>query len=81
MTTLSRLAVLAAVALISAASAVAVRLPPKPVAPIVSNGVRYSAAGNGVDEYVIAADSAAGYILWKVRVRHNWIWHGFEEDV
>ena len=63
------------------ACAVAKRMPPKPVAPVVANGVRYSAEGDGRNGYVVAADAASGNILWKVKVFHNPIKFWVEEDV
>ena len=60
---------------------VAKRLPPKPVSPVVSGGIRYSAAGNGKDQNVVATDVASGKVLWQVRVFHNEIEASLEEDV
>ncbi len=63
------------------ACAVAKRMPPKPVAPVVANGVRYSAEGDGRNGYVVAADAASGDVLCKVKVFHNPIKLRVEEDV
>ena len=48
--------------------ATAKRVPPKPVAPIVSEGIRYWAEGDGKDSYVVATDEASGKTLWRVKV-------------
>ena len=63
------------------ASAMAVRLPPKPVTSVVSDGIRYSAEGDGRDQYVVATDLASCNVLWKVRIFHSNIWAWLEEDV
>jgi hypothetical protein len=70
----------AGLALLSA-TATAKRAAPKPVTPIISRGIRYSAGGDGRNEYVIAADDSSGNILWKVKVCHNYIERWKEEDV
>lgn len=61
--------------------AFAKRMPPKPVPPVVSKGVRYSANGDGRDEYVCAADVSTGSVLWKKKLFHNHIKFWIEEDV
>jgi hypothetical protein len=62
--------------------ATAKRVPPKPVAPKVADGIRYSAAGDGKDSYVVATDEARGKSLWKVKVFHTRIkfWRGGEDN-
>jgi len=62
-------------------SAVAKRMAPKPVSPVIAGGIRYSAVGDGRDQYVVAADASSGNILWKVKVFHNDIKLSKEEDV
>jgi hypothetical protein len=62
-------------------SVTAKRVPPKPVTPVVSGGIRYSAKGDGRDQYVVAEDSASGQELWRVKVFHNRIKFWDEEDV
>jgi hypothetical protein len=69
------------VLLFLAASVAAKRMAPKPVSPVVSDGLRYSAAGDGRDQYVVAADVSSGKELWKVKVFHNDIDPLLEEDV
>src|SRR5579872_693135 len=61
-------------------SAQAKRVTPKPVAPVISGGIRYSAAGDGRDQYVVAADATTGSVLWKVKVFHTHIKPWIEED-
>ena len=61
--------------------AAAKRMPPKPVSPVISGGIRSSAEGDGRDQYVVAADAASGKVLWKVKVFHNIIKFWMEEDV
>lgn len=60
---------------------VAKRLPPKPVTPVVSEGIQYSADGDGRNQYVVATDMKSGNKLWRVKVFHNQIKPGLEEDV
>ena len=57
------------------------RLAPKPVPPVVSNWVKYEAAGNGRDEYVVASDANSGQEMWRVHVVHNRIKPWLETDV
>jgi len=64
-----------------ATTATAKRIPPKPVTPVVFEGIRYSADGNGRDQYVVAEDAATGRLLWKVRIFHTRISFWTEEDV
>jgi hypothetical protein len=65
---------------LSATTLVAKRMPPKPVTPVVSEGVRYSADGDGRDEYVVAENVSTGNLLWKVKVFHIRIKFWIEED-
>jgi outer membrane protein assembly factor BamB len=53
----------------------------KPVTPVDSNGVRYSADRDAEDQYVVATDIATGKQLWRVRVFHTHIKFWVEEDV
>jgi hypothetical protein len=62
------------------ASAGAKRVSPKPVAPVISNGIRYTADGDGRNQYVVASDASSGIKLWKVKVFHNYIKFWEEED-
>jgi hypothetical protein len=55
-----------------ASSTPAQRLPQKRVAPLVVNGIRYSAQGDGRYGYVIAMDADTKVFLWDVRVFHSW---------
>jgi hypothetical protein len=57
------------------------RAPPLPVAPVTSDGIRYSAAGDGRDQYVVATDTSSNKVLWKASVFHNQIDNRLEEDV
>ena len=63
-----------------AVSTAAKRVSPKPVAPVISGGIRYSAAGDGRNEYIVAADASSGNVLWKTKVSHNRIKFWKEED-
>lgn len=56
-------------------------MPPRPVAPVVANGVEYSADGDGRNGYVVATDIASGRELWKVKIFHTRIKFWVEEDV
>jgi hypothetical protein len=62
--------------------ATAKRVPPKAVPPIVGDGIRYSAGGDGKDSYVVATDEASGKTLWRVKVFHTRIkfWPGEEDN-
>ena len=80
-TILRRLVVTCAVLTFLGASAQAKRLAPKPVSPVISDGTRYSAEGDGRDQYVVAANSTSGSVLWKVKVFHTHIKPWMEEDV
>jgi hypothetical protein len=62
-------------------SLLAKRAPPAPVVPVTAGEVRYSADGDGRDQYVIATDTPSNKVLWKVRVFHNQIDERLEEDV
>jgi outer membrane protein assembly factor BamB len=70
-------------AVISFATAVATaKIPPmKPVAPVESNGVRYSAVQDGAGPYVVADDITTGKQLWRVRVFRTRIKPWIEADV
>ena len=76
-----RLLIQPAAILLIAACATAKRMPPKPVAPVISNGIRYSAEGDGVDQYIVATDVASCDVLWKARIFHNDIWSWMEPDM
>jgi hypothetical protein len=54
---------------------------PRPVSPVILDGISYSADGDGRDQYVVAADALSGIELWKVKVFHNNIKFWIEEDV
>ena len=82
MSTLRRSSAIAWVAFaLLAAVAFAKRVPPKPVAPVISAGIRYTAEGDGRDQYVVAADASSDKVLWKVKVFHTRIKPFLEEDV
>jgi hypothetical protein len=57
------------------------RMPPKAVTPVVSGGIRYSAEGDGRDQYVAAANASSSNVLWRVKVFHTPIKSWVEEDV
>lgn len=75
-----QLAVVNAVVLVFAAQAAAKRIPPNPVSPVVFDGVRYTAEGDGRDAYVVAADASDNKVLWRVKVFHNRIKYWMEID-
>jgi hypothetical protein len=66
--------------LFSSICATAKRVPPKSVPPIVADGIRYSAEGDGKDSYVVAIDEVSGKTLWRVKVFHTRIKFWREED-
>jgi hypothetical protein len=61
-------------------AAVAKVVPPPHVFPVQFNGIRYSADGNGRDQYVVATLIATGKELWRVKVFHTRIKPWIEED-
>ena len=65
-----------------AVSAMAKRVAPKDVPPIVTNGIQYSAKVDGRDSFVVATDVATGKNLWRVKVFHTRIefWRGEEDN-
>ena len=60
--------------------AAAKRVAPKPVPPVIANGIRYTVDRDGPDQYVVAQDPATDQVLWKVRVFHTRIDPFKEED-
>jgi len=58
------------------------RAAPKPVSPVVRNGVKYSAPNdNGRIGYVVASDVRSGATLWDIKVFEVQIDPKLEEDV
>jgi outer membrane protein assembly factor BamB len=57
------------------------RVPPKPVAPVTGDGVTYSTAGDGVDEFVVAAEVESGKELWRAKIYTVPIKKELETDV
>jgi hypothetical protein len=78
---LRRIVTQCAVPLLVAASAVADRLGPEPVTPVIANGIRYSAEGDGRDQFVVAADATSCKVLWRTHVLHVEVEPSLEEDV
>ena len=76
-----RVPLLAAVIVLATITGMARIRSPKPVAPVESNGVRYSADRDGRDQYVVATDMTTGRQLWRVKVFHTHIKFWIEEDV
>ena len=46
------------------------RTPPT-VAPVVSDGVRYTAEGDGKDQFVVASDARSGQVQWEAKIFHT----------
>jgi hypothetical protein len=59
-----------AMLLFLAPQAVAKRIPPNPVSPVVFDGIRYAAEG-ATDQYVVATDAKSGNVLWRLKIFHN----------
>jgi hypothetical protein len=57
------------------------RMPPKPVTPVVFNGVEYSADGDGKHGWIVATDTASKKELWTAKVFRIHIHFWLEEDV
>ncbi len=81
MPTLPRLVIPSVALFLLTAAAMAERGEPEPVKPVVSGGIRYSAEGTGVDQYVVATDAATCNLLWKTRIFRNEISPLMETDV
>jgi hypothetical protein len=76
------LAALIVVAVFSIPSGLsAKRLEPKPVKPVVSANIEYSADGDGRTGYVVATQVATGKELWRVKIFHIHVKPWLEEDV
>ncbi len=58
------------------------RILPKPVIPVVENGVQYSSTGDGKTAYVVATEVSTGKQLWKAAIFrvHPRIWKGEEDN-
>jgi hypothetical protein len=58
------------------------RVPPKPVTPVVYNGIEYSAGGDGKVGSITAAEIATGKQLWTVQLFrvHIYFWKGEEDN-
>ena len=54
---------------------------PKPIKPVIVNGITYSAVGDGNAGYVVASETSSGRELWRVRVFKVHIKFWIEEDV
>jgi hypothetical protein len=57
------------------------RTPPKPVAPVTGDGVTYSPSGDGVEEFVVAAEAESGKELWRAKIYTVPIKKELETDV
>jgi outer membrane protein assembly factor BamB len=57
------------------------RVPPKPVEPVTGDGVTYSTAGDGVEEFVVAAEAESGKELWRMKIYTVPIKKELETDV
>lgn len=57
------------------------RTPPKPVAPVTGDGVTYTTAGDGVEEFVVAAEAESGKELWRAKIYTVPIKKELEKDV
>jgi hypothetical protein len=57
------------------------RPPPPKLDPIVHEGVRYSAAGDGKTAHVVATDAAESGELWRTEIFDIEVKSGLEEDV
>jgi len=57
------------------------RVETKPVAPVESKGVKYSAVLNGPDQYVEATEIARGTQLWRIKVFHTYTNPWIEQDL
>ena len=60
--------------------AAAKRISPKPVAPLVFQGIEYSAHRDGRIQYVVATDTATSRELWRVEIFRTHIKPWIEED-
>jgi hypothetical protein len=56
-------------------------MPPRPVVPVIANGIEYSADGDGRDAFLVATDLRDSKEIWRTKVFHNHIKFWIEEDV
>lgn len=56
------------------------RINPQPVSPVISNGVEYSADGDGRTQYVVATDTRTSTQLWRIKIFRTHIKPWIEED-
>ena len=56
------------------------RIAPQPVSPVTSNGVEYSADGDGRTQYVTATDIKTSKQLWKIKIFRTHVKPWIEED-
>jgi len=58
------------------------RVPPKPVAPVIAQGIRYAAEGDGTNSYNVATNETSGNVLWRKKVFHTQVhwWRGEEDN-
>ena len=78
----SRFSIVVLLVMSTALNSSAKRVAPKPVQPVVRDGVEYSATGDGKSAYIAAKGWPTGNQLWTVRVFkiHTHWWRG-EEDI
>ena len=57
------------------------RVPPQPVDPVIHDGVKYSAEGDGRTAFVVANKAATGEKLWSAEIFHIHVKPFLEEDV
>src|SRR5215469_12284180 len=57
------------------------RTPPKPVAPVTGDGVTYTTAGDGFEEFVVATQTDSGKELWKTKIFTVQVKPELEKDV
>jgi hypothetical protein len=58
------------------------RVPPKPVSPVVYDGTKYSAGGDGKVGWVVATDISSSKQLWTVKIFrvYTHFWKGEEDN-
>jgi outer membrane protein assembly factor BamB len=72
--------VLCALLICGIAPAFAKRLAPRPIAPVVADGIRYSAPADAMG-FVVAAAADTGEELWRVRIYEVRVDPNLERDV
>ena len=70
-----------ALAILCSVPTYAKRVPPRPIAHVVANGIEYSVDSDGKTGYVVATNPSNSKELWRVKLYHVHVKFWVEEDV